>query len=64
MNTHTADAPRSPCIDICVLDDGDICVGCYRSASEIAAWASLDAAGKCRVIELALERRRAAGALL
>jgi uncharacterized protein len=30
--------PQSPCISVCVLDDDDICMGCYRSAEEITDW--------------------------
>lgn len=30
--------PKSPCISVCVLDDDDICMGCYRSAVEITDW--------------------------
>lgn len=33
-----SDEPRSPCISVCVLDDDDICQGCYRSANEITDW--------------------------
>ncbi|MEX1032521.1 MAG: DUF1289 domain-containing protein, partial [Cellvibrionaceae bacterium] len=34
-----ADIPvKSPCISICLLDEEDICVGCYRSGSEISRW--------------------------
>jgi hypothetical protein len=28
----------SPCISICVLDENDICAGCYRSVEEITRW--------------------------
>ena len=28
----------SPCIDICTLDDREVCVGCGRHINEIAAW--------------------------
>jgi len=28
----------SPCIKNCCLDTSDICVGCYRSLSEIVGW--------------------------
>lgn len=28
----------SPCISQCKLDTDDICMGCYRSASEISDW--------------------------
>jgi predicted Fe-S protein YdhL (DUF1289 family) len=31
--------PSSPCISVCVLDEKDICMGCYRSADEITDWA-------------------------
>jgi hypothetical protein len=27
--------PKLPCIQVCLLDKEDICVGCYRSAEEI-----------------------------
>jgi len=30
--------PKSPCISVCVLDDDDICMGCYRSSDEITDW--------------------------
>ncbi len=33
-----SDEPKSPCISICVLDDDDICQGCYRTAEEITDW--------------------------
>ncbi|WOH36374.1 DUF1289 domain-containing protein [Thalassotalea fonticola] len=28
----------TPCVGQCDLDKYDICMGCYRSASEIAGW--------------------------
>ena len=28
----------SPCVQICELDDDDICMGCLRSADEIRDW--------------------------
>lgn len=28
----------SPCIRKCCLDENDVCVGCFRSLSEILAW--------------------------
>jgi predicted Fe-S protein YdhL (DUF1289 family) len=28
----------SPCVKNCCLDGNDICVGCYRSISEIVGW--------------------------
>lgn len=32
---------ESPCIGVCTLDGGDVCRGCGRSSSEIAAWGTL-----------------------
>ncbi|MCZ2722920.1 DUF1289 domain-containing protein [Marinomonas sp. 15G1-11] len=29
---------KSPCINLCSLDDKDICIGCYRSGAEITIW--------------------------
>ncbi len=28
----------TPCISQCKLDENDICIGCYRSKSEISDW--------------------------
>ena len=28
----------SPCIRNCCLDEGDICLGCFRSLAEIIGW--------------------------
>ena len=51
----------SPCISVCELDaDGRICVGCFRTLDEIAAWGSLDATAKRRILA-ELPERRAAG---
>jgi predicted Fe-S protein YdhL (DUF1289 family) len=29
---------ESPCIGVCTLDDSGYCMGCRRTAAEIAAW--------------------------
>jgi len=28
----------TPCVGNCNLDNNDVCVGCYRSATEITDW--------------------------
>ncbi|MDX1728162.1 MAG: DUF1289 domain-containing protein [Pseudoalteromonas tetraodonis] len=28
----------TPCVGQCRLDENDICIGCYRSVSEICSW--------------------------
>lgn len=46
----------SPCVGICSLDAAGLCVGCHRSAAEIAAWTLMDDAARLRVMErLALQ---------
>ena len=51
--------PQSPCISVCVLDDKDICVGCYRSATEITDWFMENAEGKREILKRAGERLEA-----
>ena len=41
---------KSPCISVCVLNEEDICEGCYRTAQEITDWSRLDNQGKRRVM--------------
>ena len=53
------DEPRSPCISVCVLDDNDVCMGCYRSASEITDWFMATDEQKREVLRRARERMQA-----
>ena len=55
--------PQSPCISVCLLDEGDICVGCYRSADEITDWLMANAEGKREILKRARERREAASTI-
>jgi Predicted Fe-S protein len=32
---------KSPCISVCVLDEEDVCTGCFRTAGEITQWTKL-----------------------
>ena len=36
----TNEPVASPCIRLCTLDDHDVCLGCFRSMTEICAWSS------------------------
>lgn len=29
---------RSPCVNVCALDERDVCIGCHRTADEILRW--------------------------
>jgi len=52
----------SPCVSICTMDAaGVLCLGCYRTLDEIAAWSVLDADAK-RAVLAALASRRAVAA--
>ena len=43
---------ESPCVDICTLDVRTaLCLGCGRTIDEIAAWGSMSAADRRRVID-------------
>ena len=46
----------SPCISICVLDENDVCQGCYRSAKEITEWSQYDNAEKSAVLDICRDR--------
>ncbi len=49
----------SPCTSVCTMDTASgLCIGCFRTLDEIAAWSVLDDAGKRRVLA-ALPTRRA-----
>jgi uncharacterized protein len=37
-----ASNPSTPCINVCVIDSlSALCIGCGRTAAEIAAWAGM-----------------------
>ena len=50
---------ESPCVQICTLDEQQVCVGCGRSLDEIARWSRLSATEKREVCELAAQRLQA-----
>ncbi|MFO1281275.1 MAG: DUF1289 domain-containing protein [Burkholderiales bacterium] len=53
----------SPCRSICVMDDAvGLCVGCFRTLDEIAAWSRYDDARRRAVIAELPERERCARA--
>jgi predicted Fe-S protein YdhL (DUF1289 family) len=55
------DEPLSPCISVCLLDEQDICVGCFRSAAEVTDWFMASAEEKREILRRIEERREAAG---
>lgn len=58
----TAEKPlASPCINICALDDADICIGCQRSIAEITQWGRMSNAERRQVLARCVERAMANG---
>ncbi len=55
---------KSPCISVCVLDDADVCIGCYRRASEIVDWLVFSDDEKREVLQHCAQRREESGNLL
>ena len=52
---------RSPCISVCVLDENDVCMGCYRSAEEVTDWFMAGDEEKRAIMQRVEQRREAAG---
>ena len=51
----------SPCISVCQLDSASgVCVGCYRTRSEIAAWRSMDSEAQRALLDTLRDRRATA----
>ncbi|MBW4936164.1 DUF1289 domain-containing protein [Marinobacter sp. F4206] len=36
-----SDKVRSPCIQVCALDENDMCIGCQRTGDEILRWTQM-----------------------
>ena len=52
-----SDAPESPCISICSLDENDICEGFFRSGNEIVDWFTADDERKREILKVTAQRR-------
>jgi len=42
---------ESPCVDKCKYDENNICIGCYRSKSEIVNWWKLENNEKLEILK-------------
>ena len=56
--TACLERPPSPCINLCSLDSRGWCVGCLRTADEIARWLSMSPAEQWRLLAELAERRK------
>jgi len=48
---------QSPCVRNCCLDDDDICLGCFRTITEITSWSEADDNGRLNILHNAKIRR-------
>lgn len=56
-------AITSPCINICQINPASrLCMGCFRSLPEIAAWGGASDAHKREILAAVAQRRRQAAA--
>ncbi|AIZ31825.1 DUF1289 domain-containing protein [Pseudomonas sp. K1(2024)] len=54
----------SPCVNVCALDEQDICTGCQRTVEEISQWTRLDNDQRRAVLVRCHERALAAGLVI
>ena len=54
---------RSPCVNICALDEADVCVGCQRTVLEITGWSRMSNDQRRAVLALCGERARVGGVM-
>jgi hypothetical protein len=50
---------KSPCMNICGLDENDMCFGCYRTLNEITHWHNYS--NEEKIIVLGKANKRAQG---
>ncbi|MEO5829038.1 MAG: DUF1289 domain-containing protein [Rhodanobacter sp.] len=55
---NAEDAPLTPCIGTCRLDERGYCVGCQRTGEEIGRWRVMSHAERLRVMQQVLPLRR------
>jgi len=51
-----ASRPMSPCVNICTLDEENVCMGCLRRLEEIIAWGTMSGEEQWALVE-DLQRR-------
>ena len=48
----------TPCVQVCIVDgQSGLCLGCFRTLSEVAGWAKLEDATRTAIINQLPERR-------
>ena len=47
---------ESPCIGVCSLTEDDVCIGCYRTVTEVIGWLNYTPEQRREIIESLPER--------
>jgi predicted Fe-S protein YdhL (DUF1289 family) len=55
---------KSPCVNICCLNEEDVCLGCYRSCDEICKWGGMDNEQRNDVMKKVAEREKNSGNMM
>lgn len=55
---------KSPCMNLCCLDDEDVCIGCHRSVKEITGWSRMDYQQKKATMVKVIAREQASGRMM
>ena len=48
---------ESPCVRNCCIDQQDMCLGCFRSITEILEWSNVSTEKRSEIIGLSLQRK-------
>lgn len=56
MNKGSQSTITNPCVRHCCLNEQDVCLGCFRSLSEITGWSKLDESQRTAVLGQAKQR--------
>jgi len=57
MDNKRTNAPESPCIRHCCLNEKDICLGCFRTLEEIIQWSQANQSTRQTILQHAQQRR-------
>jgi len=58
--TDNTDAVQSPCVNNCCLNEDDICLGCFRSLTEITGWHHASRHERLKILENCHQRKAGA----
>lgn len=50
---------EKPCIRECCLNEKEVCMGCFRTFSEMKVWRKVSVEEKRKILEAALRRKEA-----